>query len=315
MKDLVREKELQLAYDRIMARENLQIAGAPGMGKSYLLRALGQKLQGRRILLELNFTGVFQFEELVFRLHEGIEKTSAQHAGLEYQIKRLHQEHPPHRIRQAQDLLEYLKALTTMLFQAGQDVIISLEDPEYCEVQEIKPEELVKEFKKMSTAANIQLIILSEFPHLKTSEQIHLQKPEAQDIWTEATDNQRKLLDYSAGNLSFLKALIENMKQHQGNFEPEAFFKSHQNQFLMLRHRFTDLQWRLLRALASEEIVAQPHAFDFLVRHKLGAASSVERALRNLLDSAYILRDEQGYRIKDPLLHRWLQYLYYRKTF
>lgn len=312
MKDRIRESELQFAYDTLMARENLQFIGPAGSGKSYLLEALGQRLSGRRLLLKLSFAGLFEFEELVFRLRQGLEETCKQNAGLEYQVKRLHQEQAQHRTREKEDLLAYLESLTSLFFNIGLDLVISLVNPEFSEVPEMDGETLVKAFQKMARAANIQLLVLSENPYLPKKEQLRFKAPLAENIWAAVGPEQEKMLAYSKGNLGFLKAIEENIAQY-GTFQPEPLFKSHEVQFRMLRHRFTDLQWRLLRALAADEQVSQPHAFDFLVRHKLGAASSVERALRNLLDTHYIYRTEEAYLLSDPLLHRWIQYVYFQK--
>jgi hypothetical protein len=312
MKDRIRASELQIAYDRIMARENLQVTGPAGSGKTYLLAQLKQKLEGRRLILSLGFEGLFQFEELVFRLREGLEETCRQNAGLEYQVKRLNQEHPQHRIREKTDLLAYLENLTGLLFNVGLDLVISLINPEFSEVPEIDGRQLVDSFSNMARAANIQLLVLSEESFLPKKQHLALEIPALEEVWDAPTEQQASLLQYCKGNLAFLKALEANIKRHS-EFKPDDFYKTYAVQFRMLRARFTDLQWRLLRALASEEMVSQPHAFDFLVRHKLGAASSVERALRNLLDSKYIYRNEEGYQLSDPILHRWIQYLYFQK--
>ncbi len=313
MRDLVRRQELEQAYDNIMVRENVQIIGQAGSGKSYLQRALSERLSGRRIIFKLNFTGLFQFPELVFRLRQCFESAGNQNAGLDYQMRRLHQEHPMHRIQNLKSLYEYLQALMNVLFQAGQDVVICLEDPEYCEVTEVQIEDLVSEFHKMSKAANIQLLLVSEKPFLKVKEQIILEAPEPSALWENFSEKEEQLWHYAKGNLAFLKALQEHLKS-DSQFNAEAFFKPHHDYFLMLKGRFTDLQWRLLRALAATEQVEQPHAFDFLVAHKLGAASSVERALRNLLDTGFISRGKEAYQLKNPLLHRWLQHLYFHKS-
>lgn len=312
MNDLIRKKELESAYECIMARENITLLGPSGSGKSYLFRALSKKLSGRRTIFHLDFTGLFQFPDLVHRIREGFEKAGNQNAGLQYQMRRLHQEHPSHQIQGQKNLFEYLQTLMNAIFQGGQDVLICIEDPEYCEVVDLDLTALIGAFQKMSAAANIQFLLISETPFSKTKNPMVLQNPQANAIWPQVDDQHLAIMQYSKGNISFLKRLKEHFEESE-RFDADRFFKSHHAHFLMLKNRFTDLQWRLLRALASEEQVAQPHAFDFLVKHRLGAASSVERALRNLSDSGFIIRNEAAYEIKDPLLHRWLQFLYFKK--
>ena len=76
------------------------------------------------------------------------------------------------------------------------------------------------------------------------------------------------------------------------------------------RKRFTDLQWKLLLAIACEERVLHPHAFEFLINYRLGAASSVERALRNLSDTGIIQNTPEGWKVSDIRFQRWLVQLY-----
>jgi hypothetical protein len=58
--------------------------------------------------------------------------------------------------------------------------------------------------------------------------------------------------------------------------------------------------------LAKEEPVANPLAQDLIAPYALGAASSVNTALKALLDKELIVRTEEGYRVHEVLLGRWL---------
>jgi hypothetical protein len=313
MKKLVRKQELQAAYDRIMARENLQFVGPQGSGKNYLKQALNTKLKGRRIIFEINFQGLFALEELVFRFRSSLEKSAEEHQGLEYQLRRLHQEFPIHQFKTTVDFYEYLRKLREVFIQAGQDFLFEIHNPELCELEELKIEEFISQFYEMTKARNVQFLLISAKNLISEQECISFNPVLAEDVWQEAPSNAPEIIAYCRGNLRMIQS-VHQMAAADLNFKAEDFFKSHLSHFLMLKNRFTPLQWRLLRSIASHEEVVQPHAFQFLVNHKLGAASSVERALRNLLDSEYVERTEIAYRVKDPLLHRWLQYVYYAKT-
>ncbi|MEM7550181.1 MAG: ATP-binding protein [Bacteroidota bacterium] len=70
----------------------------------------------------------------------------------------------------------------------------------------------------------------------------------------------------------------------------------------------TTFQWKLLVALAKEEVALNPMGKDFINRYGLGTPSSVSTALKRLLD--YEMIDQiEGYRVQDVLLMRWLQSL------
>jgi len=73
-------------------------------------------------------------------------------------------------------------------------------------------------------------------------------------------------------------------------------------------HRlFTSLQWNLLHAVALEEKVKYILSKDFLKRHDLGAASSVNTALQSLIKKEFIIQENDSYTLHDTLLMRWLQ--------
>jgi AAA+ ATPase superfamily predicted ATPase len=76
--------------------------------------------------------------------------------------------------------------------------------------------------------------------------------------------------------------------------------------FHQIGRSLTDMQWKLLKALAKEEPVANPLAQDLIAPYALGAASSVNTALKALLDKELIVRTEEGYRVHEVLLGRWL---------
>ena len=71
----------------------------------------------------------------------------------------------------------------------------------------------------------------------------------------------------------------------------------------------TNMQWKVLLAVAKEEPLSSPLANDFLSRYQLGAASSVSTALKMLQKNELIIVDEDNYYVHDVLLSRWLQTL------
>lgn len=71
----------------------------------------------------------------------------------------------------------------------------------------------------------------------------------------------------------------------------------------------TNMQWKVLVAVAKEEPLISPLANDFISRNRLGAASSVSTALKMLDKNELIIVDEDKYFVHDVLLSRWLQTL------
>lgn len=68
----------------------------------------------------------------------------------------------------------------------------------------------------------------------------------------------------------------------------------------------TDGGVRLLKAIAREGVVAEINSSDFIARHDLRAASSVNAALKTLKAVDLVTRTEKGYAVYDRLFSFWL---------
>jgi len=65
-------------------------------------------------------------------------------------------------------------------------------------------------------------------------------------------------------------------------------------------------QWQVLRAIAKEGQVDSPTGQEFVIGHRLGAASSVQRALQSLVRKEMVVKEADGYMVHDIILSRWL---------
>ena len=88
--------------------------------------------------------------------------------------------------------------------------------------------------------------------------------------------------------------------------------KSQEPIYFQYRNMLTSNQWKILKAIAVEEIVKKPYAKDFIKKHKLGTSSMVKRTLDALVKKNLIYHDimqeEPHYEVQDKFLMRWLQY-------
>ena len=64
---------------------------------------------------------------------------------------------------------------------------------------------------------------------------------------------------------------------------------------------------RLLKAIAREKKVTYINAGEFISAHKLKAASSVNRALKSLIDKELVYHDKDGYSVYDRFMAIWLR--------
>ncbi|MDE6408890.1 MAG: ATP-binding protein, partial [Muribaculaceae bacterium] len=69
-------------------------------------------------------------------------------------------------------------------------------------------------------------------------------------------------------------------------------------------------QKAVILAIARDKIVKSPMSGQFIKKHSLPSASSVQSALVILLRSGLIVKEEAGYRINDPLLRIFINNLY-----
>ena len=75
-------------------------------------------------------------------------------------------------------------------------------------------------------------------------------------------------------------------------------------QFKMM---LTSRQWQILKAIAIEENVPNPFSQSFIKKYDLGAASSVNAAIKALLDKEILIYWDESYTLHDTLLMRWMQ--------
>jgi len=64
---------------------------------------------------------------------------------------------------------------------------------------------------------------------------------------------------------------------------------------------------RLLKAIAEEKCVKEINAGDFISRHKLKAASSVNSSLNKLIDKELIYKTTEGYIVYDRFMDLWIR--------
>lgn len=70
----------------------------------------------------------------------------------------------------------------------------------------------------------------------------------------------------------------------------------------------TKPQYDLLKAIAIENAVAQPHSGEFIEKHKLKISSTVKTSLDALASKEMIVYDNNAWQVYDVFLMRWLEY-------
>jgi hypothetical protein len=71
--------------------------------------------------------------------------------------------------------------------------------------------------------------------------------------------------------------------------------------------RLPDKQGKLLIAIAKDGKIISPTSADFVKKHNLLSASSVQAALKGLLEKEFLTRDVNGYVVYDKFLEMWIK--------
>jgi len=83
-----------------------------------------------------------------------------------------------------------------------------------------------------------------------------------------------------------------------------------QTTYMQYRSLLSPIQWKLLVAIAKEELVTELQSKDFLQKYSIGAASSARKALSALLDKEMVYSvettEKTAYRVYNVFLMRWL---------
>lgn len=309
-----RSKEITRLYDLVMTRENIFLRAPSGMGKTHLLHELFQKLEGRRICFYLSVRGFTSNEQFLPQLSQSIKSTASRYSNVDYQLKRFFDDNPLPAHTDAEAINSWLENLLVALQSISQDFLFVLEDLDQWEASTPIQQLLVKflgsrNSQLLITASNSQ----SSFEEFTCFELLSLQ---SHNLTVETSEQGEELLGellkYTRGNTAFFLDLLQKQKPEELNISKsiERIMAIRHATFYTFRNRFTDLQWRLLKAIAREQKVLQPHAFEFLMKYRLGAASSVERALKNLAESAMIEKTPKGWQIENVELEAWLRWLY-----
>ena len=91
------------------------------------------------------------------------------------------------------------------------------------------------------------------------------------------------------------------------NRETVRLVESKSPQYESLAQFLSSNQFNLLKAIASEGIVAEPMGGKFIRQHNLLSPSIVQSSLRGLLDKEIVYRTRQGYMVYDRFMGIWLK--------
>ncbi len=308
-----RTEEFEQLFDAVVARNNIQLTAESGMGKSHIVNSLIDKLSGRRFCFEVNLRGIQSSHELLYKLLQNINEAAEDSYNLKYQLKRILEERPVPLHIDETSFGSWIKDLLIGLQNVSLDFLFVFEDIDQWESKD----SLKNALNHFSGARNSQALISAVAPveGLSSYKQLRLGPLTIAHLSNQLLEKYElpvleEVLELSGGNTSFFMEIMSFAETTSPRRAVKLVLERYHPIFYNFRRRFTPLQWKLLLAIACEGCVSHPHAFEFLINYRLGAASSVERALRNLSDTGIIRRTEGGWKTSDIRFRRWLVNLY-----
>lgn len=306
-----RKEEITTLYDEVMSRKSLFFHGPSGTGKTFLCHELMEKLRGRRVCFYLSVRAFGSLHQFLSKLHLAVKSTTRLHSNVEFQLRAFFDDNPVPETVNEKVFAQWTENLLVALQQVSQDFLFIVEDVNQYEGKE----DLSQLFQHFFSSRNSQILFTSRlFSEDYKTEGFRLKSLLPKQVTSPLVDESElsELIEFTRGNTAFILELMQIMEINKCTFSKasQIALEAHQKVLYSLRHRFTDLQWNLIRAIAAEEIVEQPHSFKFLMKHQLGAASSIERALGNLTTTSVVHKNEYGYTVSNIVFLRWVQWLY-----
>ncbi len=73
------------------------------------------------------------------------------------------------------------------------------------------------------------------------------------------------------------------------------------------RNLLTEQQYLLLKAIGKEDGIAQPSSKVFINKHKLGTTSTINSAIKSLLNKELIFKEDGSFKVYDVFFSLWLK--------
>ena len=128
-------------------------------------------------------------------------------------------------------------------------------------------------------------------------------------------DTFNQLYDLFEGHTWYIQGVLNRLydnclhvkSMESVNREIVHLVDSRSPQYESLSQFLSSNQFNLLKAIASEGVVAEPMGGKFIRQHNMATASIVQSALRGLMDKEIVYRTPRGYIIYDRFMSIWLK--------
>lgn len=129
----------------------------------------------------------------------------------------------------------------------------------------------------------------------------------------------RKMYQRFKGHTWYMQYVLNRLYEQREPVLNEALFekcladivRSEVDEYQRLYAILTENQSTLLRAIARERLVSAINGAGFIKKYGLKGSSSINTALKFLINNEYVFKSEEGYCVYDRFMELWLQSLPY----
>lgn len=168
-------------------------------------------------------------------------------------------------------------------------------------------------------------------PFYRSTEKMNLQPIPAENYFAFAREKMKeggKRLDEALfrniyqrfeGHTWYIQYILNRLYEQSGEVPVEKdvdgcladIIQSETDSYQMLYGMLTENQSTLLRAIARERVVTAINGAAFIKKYSLKGTSSINTALKVLMNKEYVFRSESGYQVYDRFMEIWLRTLPY----
>ena len=128
-----------------------------------------------------------------------------------------------------------------------------------------------------------------------------------------SADLVKKAIDWSRGQTYYTQLIMNKLYEsaHADDARIQQVFdeivEEKKHTLAVYQSLMTPFQWKVLRAIAQNEETKNPLSKGFIQQYQLGTPSSVNTALKKLLNINMVVKNDSLYSVDDIALTRWLQ--------
>ena len=129
------------------------------------------------------------------------------------------------------------------------------------------------------------------------------------------SESAQKILEFTRNHTYYVQYLCNRLYESSVGIITEdviiekvkTILQENETYYYGYRNLLTEQQYSLLKAIGKEDGVAQPSSKAFITKYKLGTTSTINSAIKSLLNKELVFREENKYKVYDVFFSLWLK--------